>query len=287
MVASTRPPSGGHPPSNDLYALSLHTKIPILDLEILLCHVLKIDRSFLKSHPENTISTEQTIEFHNLATRRANHEPIAYIIGNKNFWDLNLLITKDVLIPRSETEILVEQALEKLPRDSQATILELGTGSGAIALAIAKHRPNTIVTATDISMAALDVARVNAKNLNINNVNFLYGNWFENFTSLNCKFNLIISNPPYIALNEINLCSQEIFYEPKLALFTSNNGLKCLEQIIFASNDYLTANGYILLEHGVNQASQIISLLRTAKFSDLESFKDLSGLDRVVVAKKL
>lgn len=272
---------------NDLYTLSLDNKIPILDLEILFCHVLKIERSFLKAHPENIINFEQATVFYNLLARRANNEPIAYIIGNKNFWDLNLLVNQDVLIPRPETELLVEQILERLPIDSCATILELGTGSGAISLAIAKNRPNTIITATDISIPALDIAKANAKNLNIENINFLYGNWFYTVPKLNSKFDFIISNPPYIAFNEINLCNQEIFYEPKIALFSTDNGINCLQQIIFGSQKYLQPNGYLLLEHGINQAPQLINLLRGANFAEIESFKDLSSIDRAVVAKNV
>lgn len=272
---------------NKLILLASTNKIPLLELEILLCNVLNIERSFLKAHPEITLNTEQSIEFDRLLFRRKQHEPIAYLIGKKNFWDLNLLVTKDVLIPRSETELLVEKALEIIPTNSCANILELGTGSGAISLSLAKNRKNIIITATDISLAALNIAKSNAKNLNINNVNFVCCNWFDAISKLDCKFDLIISNPPYIGVNEINACNQEIFYEPKLALFSGNNGLECLEKIIFSSSKFLKNHGYLLLEHGFNQAKQLAHLLQLAGFYEIQSFKDLSGIDRIVVAKKM
>ena len=261
-------------------------KLNKLDLEILLCHVLQVDRAFLKAHQEYLLSNEQIDELSKLLARRLQHEPIAYITGNKHFWDLNLLVNKDVLIPRSETEMLVEQALAKLPINSSANILELGTGSGAIALVIAKYRPNATVYATDYSNAALELAKKNAKLLNVNNIKFFLGDWFKALPILDFKFDLIISNPPYIASTEINLCDQEIFYEPQLALFAANNGLACLEQIIFDSVNYLAANSYLLLEYGLNQKAQVVTMLKIAGFTEIECFKDLSSLDRMVVAKK-
>ncbi len=273
--------------SSLLRSLSLKHNISLLDLEILLCHVLQIERSFLKSHSEIIIDPIQLAEFYTLVSRRTHNEPIAYIIGNKNFWDLNLIVTKDVLIPRPETEMLVEKALEILPNNSYANVLELGTGSGAISLSLAKHRHNIIITATDVSTAALNIAKINAKKLNINNINFLYSNWFDEIYKLDAKFDVIISNPPYIAFNEINLCNQEIFYEPKLALFSDNNGLKYLEHIVFSSKKYLKNNAYLLLEHGFNQAKQLAKFLQIAGFSEITSFKDLSYLDRITVAKNI
>lgn len=272
---------------NKLILLASANKIPLLELEILLCHVLNMDRIFLKAHPEITINTEQSIAFDRLLSRRKQHEPIAYLTGRKNFWDLNLLVTKDVLIPRSETELLVEKALEILPTNSCANILELGTGSGAISLSLAKNRKNIIITATDISVAALNIAKSNAKNLNINNINFVCCSWFDAISKLDSKFDLIISNPPYIGVNEINVCNQEIFYEPQLALFSENNGLKCLEEIIFSSSRFLKNHGYLLLEHGFNQAKQLANFLQLAGFYEIQSFKDLSGIDRIMVAKKM
>lgn len=257
-----------------------------LDLEILLSYVLKVDRSFLIAHPETVLSRKQLTTFCKLVARRLNHEPIAYLTCNKHFWDLNFLVTKHVLIPRPETEILVEQALATIPVNSSAKILELGTGSGAIALSIAKHRPNTIVYATDYSNAALKIAKKNAKILNINNVRFFSGDWFNALpTNLDIKFDIILSNPPYIAKTEVNLCDQEIFYEPKIALFATNNGLACLKKIIINSRNYLNNNGYLLLEHGCNQTAKIVAILNLSGLVEVESIKDLSGKNRVIIAK--
>lgn len=258
-----------------------------LDLEILLSYILKVDRSFLKAHPEKLLSKNQIKQFCKLAARRLQQEPIAYIIKQKSFWDITLLVTKAVLIPRPETEILVEQALAKLPGNSQAKILELGTGSGAVSLAIAKHRPNVMVYATDISIAALNIAKKNAELLKIKNIIFYKSNWFDALSNLNFKFDLIISNPPYISKEDINYCDQEIFYEPKVALFASNNGLACFKNIILNSVNYLKINGYLILEHGFNQKNKIIAMLRQANFVDITSIQDLSLLDRALVSKKI
>ncbi len=258
-----------------------------LDLEVLLCHILKVERSFLKAYPETKLSEAQIKVFSKLAARKLQHEPIAYITGNKYFFGLKFLVNKNVLIPRPETEMLVEQVFSKVTEHATATILELGTGSGAVALSIAKYRPNCVVYATDISNVALKTAKKNAKLLNINNVKFYCGDWFKALPKLNFQFDVIISNPPYISYEEIPLCDQEIFYEPKLALFTDNNGLYCLEKIIFSSVNYLTKNGYLLLEHGYTQAAQIVKMLKIVGLLNIQPLKDLSGLHRVVVAQKL
>lgn len=267
--------------------------IPRLEVQILLTYVLNIDRVTLKAHPEIELLAAETIKFNQLLERRLKGEPIAYIIGNKNFWDLNLVITKDVLIPRSETELLVEKTLELLsvrePFENPIEILELGTGSGAISLAIAKSYPNKVnIIATDISMNALEIAKLNAKQLKINNIQFLHGDWFKALEfnpkiSNNLKFDFIISNPPYISSKEIHLCNGEIFFEPQIALFANNEGLASLEHIIMHSKHYLNDKGTLLVEHGVYQKSRVMDLFIAAKFKTIKSHQDLSGINRVII----
>lgn len=258
-----------------------------IDLEILLCHILKVDRSFLRTHPETKLSTAQIDMFCKLAAKRLKHEPMAYITGNKYFFGLNFRVNHNVLVPRPETEILVEQALAILPDNSEANVLELGTGSGAVILAIAKYRPKCNFYATDISNKALVIAKKNANLLKINNIRFYKGDWFKAIPKLDFKFDIIISNPPYIGDEQIFLCDQEIFYEPKIALFTDNKGMYCLEHIIAESIYYLKKSGYLLLEHGYNQANEVANLLAFEGFTHIQYFKDLSNISRAIVAQKL
>jgi release factor glutamine methyltransferase len=282
---------------NDLYRLSLEyqkNNISRLELEVLLCHVLQIDRSTLKAYPDKIIPQDKLTDFYQVVNRRINNEPMAYIVGYKNFWDLELLITKDVLIPRADTETLVEQAfkilseLSKKQFASKIKILELGTGSGAIALAIAKHHPNCEIIATDINLSALHIAQYNANKLNIHNIKFLLGDWFAALANdhnyINYKFDIIISNPPYISSDEINLCDPEIFFEPQNALFAPDHGMACLKNIIVNCKQYLTGNGYLLLEHGINQSPQLMQFMLANNFTKVQSIKDLSDNNRVLIA---
>ena len=267
--------------------------IPRLEVEILLTHVLNIDRVTLKAHPEMLVSAAEAVKFYQLLKRRLKGEPIAYIIGSKNFWDLNLVITKDVLIPRSETELLVEKTLEILadrdPFENPIKILELGTGSGAISLAIAKSYPDKVkIIATDISKDALEIAKLNAKQLNINNIQFLHGDWFKALDlnhkiSNKFKFDFIISNPPYISSKEIHLCNGEIFFEPQIALFANDEGLASLQHIIMNSKTYLNDAGILLVEHGIYQRSQVVDFFLAANFKIIKSYQDLLAIDRVIV----
>lgn len=278
--------------NNRLITLALHaTKVPILELELLLAHVLNKDRIYFKLYPENLLLPKEVMRFNKLLNRRLQGEPIAYIINNKNFWDLNLIVNHDVLIPRPETELLVEKSLEIIEYElaiqskQHIKILELGTGSGALSLAIAKTYPTEIeITATDISIDALKIAKLNAKYLDIKNINFLCGDWFKAL-SKRSFFDLIISNPPYIAFEEIHLCDNEIFFEPKIALFANNFGLSCLEHIIVNSKNYLTHCGTLLVEHGIFQKNKVFNFFANANFKSIKSHKDFSGINRIMIGK--
>lgn len=279
---------------------SKNTKIPRLELEILLSHVLHKDRIYLKAYPEDIVSIKNIVKFNQLLSRRLKGEPIAYIVQNKNFWDLNLFINKNVLIPRTETELLVEKTLELLtvilPLKRKIKILELGTGSGAIALAIAKSYPKEVeIIATDISNQALKIAKLNANRLNITNISFLLGDWFQalklqnnnkyniNYDHNINKFDIIISNPPYIAKHEMHLCNNEIFFEPEIALFAKHDGLACLNHIVMCSKNYLNTNGSLIIEHGAFQQLEVIKLFINANFNNIKFYKDLLGLNRLVI----
>jgi release factor glutamine methyltransferase len=252
---------------------------PRLDAEILLCHVLGVTRSYLYAWSDKLLTANQSAQFQALLTRRADGEPIAYLTGRKEFWSLNLQITENTLIPRPDTELLVEQALARLPPEKQAQVIDLGTGSGAIALAIAQERPLCHILATDNSIAALKVARANAKDLGIQQVAFLISNWWAALGKI--KATLIVSNPPYIANNDPHLTN--IQYEPRRALIAGVDGLADIRQLITGAISHLEKGGWLLLEHGYNQAEVVRKLFIQQGYESVTTYKDLAGWPRVTV----
>ncbi len=206
-------------------------------------------------------------------------EPVAYLIGYQEFWSLNFKVTPATLIPRPETEILVEQILKKFDTDCPVTIADLGTGSGAIALAIAHERPKWTIYATDISLPALKIAEQNAKNLHIANVKFHHGDWFNALPRQ--VFDAMISNPPYIAEDDLELSKDVSNFEPRQALIAGDKGLQDIQHIIQEGKNFLKSGGYLLIEHGYQQARHVAKLLKIAGYSDIILYHDLSGLDRV------
>lgn len=252
---------------------------PALDAEILLAHALKVKREFLYAHGETEFYAD--VLFSELIVRRMQGEPIAYILGKKEFWSLELLTTSDVLIPRPETELLVELALQKLDAKRPLKILDLGTGSGAIALALASERSNWEISATDCSIAALKIAQQNMVRLNLE-VNFLCGDWFNPVTAQ--QFDAIISNPPYIAENDLHLA--QLKYEPQLALVAGSDGLDALRLIIKNAGKYLVAGGLLMLEHGWNQSAAVMNLMQAQGFVSVVNYKDWSQNPRVVIGAK-
>lgn len=253
-----------------------HSDTPRLDAELLLCHVLGVTRSYLYAWSDKTLSKQTYNQFQTLLARRVKDVPIAYIIGNQEFWSLELQVSENTLIPRPETELLVELALEHLDLNSQAKIIDLGTGSGAIALAIAKERINCNVIATDKSATALAIAKQNAKKLGLETIEFIETDWLNNLGIAD----VIISNPPYIATAYPNLPK----YEPRTALVAGNDGLKDIRTIIAQAPKHLTDAGYLLLEHGYDQAAAVRDLLK--QFQSVKTYQDLAGLDRVTVGFK-
>jgi len=252
-----------------------------LDCEWLLCFVLDKPRSYLHSWPEKNLSPDEITQFEKLLNKRVSGEPIAHILGERGFWSLNLKVTTDTLIPRPETERLVELALELIPNQSQWEILDLGTGTGAIALSLAMERPACFISATDQSLAALDVAKQNAKNNKISNITFIHSDWFVKLK--NKKFDVIVSNPPYIEENDPHLQQGDVRFEPLSALTSGEDGLDDIRTIIKNSQAHLTQNGVLLIEHGYDQAESVCNLLNLAGFNKVENFKDDNDIPRVSV----
>ena len=249
-----------------------------LDAELLLARALNASRARLRSHPEEVPPPDATRRYLELIERRAAGEPIAYILGRKDFWTLELEVTPAVLIPRPETELLIERALA-LQLHAHARIADLGTGSGAIALALASARPGWQVTATDLSAEALAVARVNALALGLERVQLIEGDWLECLSG--STFDLLLSNPPYVAADDAALEQPELGHEPRLALVAAEEGLAALRRIILTAPAHLLPGGWLLLEHGATQAAAVAGELVARGFGQVRSHRDLAGRERM------
>ena len=254
-----------------------------LDSEVLLGHVLAVSRAHLYANPEAETSARQRDDFLQVVERRVQGEPIAYLVGHREFWSLQILVTPDVLIPRTETELLVELALKQIPLDSKMRIADLGTGSGAIALAIASERPCCEVHASDISSAALAVARENARALGLSRIGFHEGNWLEPLTG---SFALIISNPPYIPQGDPHLQQGDTRFEPEAALVPGPDGMSAIHRIALESLPRLEPGGYLIIEHGFEQGQATRSLLKSLAYQAVETKRDLADLERVTMGQK-
>ncbi len=253
-----------------------------LDAQLLLAHALAQPRSSLLAHDTDVLRPEQAAAFEQFVSRRANGEPLAYITGRKEFWSLPLHVTPDVLVPRPETELLVERALALLPAQV-ARVADLGTGAGAIALALATERPRWHIAATDQSFAALAVAEGNARALGLGNVRFVGGSWFEPLVGEH--FDLIASNPPYIAAGDCALADPALRHEPTAALTSGATGLEALAALIAGAGTHLNTNGWVLLEHGAGQQREVADLLVAQGFRHVRCHADLAGLPRMTEAQ--
>ncbi len=254
-----------------------------LDAEILLAKSLNKNRSYLYTWPEQDLSTAQVQHFQEYINKRKNGIPIAYLLGNKEFWSLNFTVTTDTLIPRPETELLVEQALKLIPNQTSWQIADLGTGSGAIALAIAFERHQCQITAIDKSNAALDIAIKNAHNNNISNITFIQSNWFEALAKQ--QFNIIISNPPYVAADDPLLAQGDVQFEPASALKSGVDGLDDIKKIIQHAPEYLLDKGWLLLEHGFEQHKLVQQLFKNCHYENIKTQYDLSRQARITFAQ--
>lgn len=255
-----------------------------LDAELLIAHALDIPRSRFVSDPEQALDSPQLDKIQNLIRRRAKGEPVAYILGYKHFWDLELQVTPAVLIPRPDTELLVETALTLFNENAEINVLELGTGSGAIALAIAKARPHWHVCATDDSHQALEIAIDNAEHYRLSNLSLLQSHWFDGLET-DKRYNLILSNPPYIPAHDPHLQQGDVRFEPQQALVSGEDGLDAIRHLIPSSKDYLLAGGWLLLEHGYNQGKQVQTLFVEHAYQDVQQRKDLGGHVRVTMGR--
>jgi release factor glutamine methyltransferase len=254
-----------------------------LDAEILLACSMNTDRASLFAYPEREVSKEIAANFQLLINKRIDNYPVAYLTGNKEFWSLDLKVDQHTLIPRPETECLVETALEFIPVNQQYDILDLGTGSGAIALAIAKERPDSIVLAVDLSQEALAVAIDNAARHHIENIHFMQSDWFSEIQSK--KFDLIISNPPYVEPDDKGFSDGEIRYEPRLALDGGHRGIQAITHLIPTASHFLNSESRLILEHGYKQADDIHHLFATNRYININSRPDYAGLDRLSFAQ--
>ncbi|WP_434131679.1 peptide chain release factor N(5)-glutamine methyltransferase [Methylocaldum sp. GT1BB] len=255
-----------------------------LDAEILLARALNRDRSYLRAWPERKLSPDVEDRFHHLIERRQSGTPVAYLFGEKEFWSRTFRVSPDVLIPRPETELLVELALAATPASQTADILDLGTGSGAIAVTIAAERPAARVTATDLSPGALNLAQENAVLHGVRNVRFRLGDWFDAVAS-DEQFDLIVSNPPYVADDDPHLNRGDVRFEPSLALTGGLHGLDAFRIIAREACDYLKPHGQLILEHGFDQADSLADLLNEFGYAEISRHSDLQGHFRVTTAR--
>ena len=251
---------------------------------LLLLHVLERPRAWLYAHDDALPQPEEAARFQDLVTRRMQGEPVAYLTGSRGFWTLELAVTPDTLIPRPETELLVEQALERLEADGIVRVADLGTGSGAIALAVAAERPGARVVATDRSEAALAVARANAAANGLGGrVEFRTGDWFAPLAGE--RYDLVASNPPYIAEGDPHLEQGDLRHEPPTALSSGHDGLDAIRAIVAAAPGHLLPGGWLLLEHGFDQGPAVRALLAAAGLAEVATVADLEGRDRVSLGR--
>lgn len=259
--------------------LRLTSPTPQLDAEVIVMRICGIDRSQLILRRHALLTGDQQRQLAALSARRQQGEPIAYLTGIREFWSIEFNVSPATLIPRPETELLVEKALARIPPDAEWTIADLGTGCGAIALVLAQERPRCRVWATDLSSAALDIAGSNARKFGLNNIEFLHGNWFEPLAGK--KLNLIVSNPPYVRAGDPHLETGDVRFEPIQALVAGPDGIDAIRLIAQRAREHLAPGGRLLFEHGWGQAGVANDLLRAAGYGDIVCHRDLAGRDRV------
>ena len=274
-----------------LRALLSASALPPVEAKILMAYILEkhyqLPRSALLSRDDLELSDAALDEWRVLESKRIQGEPVAYLIGKRGFYNIELYVAPGVLIPRPETELLVEIALREITHlNVPARILDLGTGSGAIALAIAHEAPQALLTATDQSNEALAIAKTNAKHLNLTErVQFLHGSWYDALDK-DLSFDIILSNPPYIASHDLHLGQGDLRFEPASALTDHGNGLACLEAIILGAKSHLNSNGLLAVEHGFDQSEAVVALMKSGGLSDIQTHLDIGGHYRVASGRK-
>lgn len=251
----------------------------ILDAEVLLCYCLTKNRSFLRAWPEHQPSADQVERFKELLAQRQQGMPVAYLTGKREFWSREYRVGPDVLIPRPDTELLIELSLEFLPENKPHKIIDLGTGSGILAITLAAEKPLSNVIACDISQAALDIAGENAEQLHVKNIRFFTSCWFDAVTEND--FDLVISNPPYIAGDDPHLHQGDVRFEPQTALISAEQGLKDIRLIAEQARRHLKSGGHLLVEHGYNQQAEVQTLFKQLNYRQVTTHHDLAGNPRV------
>jgi len=249
-----------------------------VDAEILLCHALEVHLSYIYANPEQVAPTQLQHDFLRLVRERRLGMPVAYLTGTRSFWSLELLVNANVLIPRPETELLVETALSLIPAGTVQRVVDLGTGSGAVALSLARERAHWEVHATDLSAPALEVAKENARRNGLGRVQFHQGCWTEPLAG---KFDLVVSNPPYVAQDDAHLQQGDCRFEPRMALTPGSDGLSAFRQIATGSHTVLNDSGWLLLEHGYDQGPAVRALLNSTGYMEVRTIRDLAGIERV------
>jgi len=255
---------------------------PALDAELLLAHVLGLPRAALRAGGEREVGPGDAARFATLVERRSAGEPVAYLTGRRGFWTLDLAVTPAVLVPRPETELLVEAALERLRPLRAPDILDLGTGSGAVAIALASESPGARVVAVDVSAAALEVAAANAAAADVAPITFVQGHWYRPVGGR--RFDCIVANPPYLAAADPHLPG--LAHEPRDALVAGPTGLEALEEIVAGAGDHLREGGWLLVEHGAGQGAAVRQSCVAAGLGSVATLTDLAGLDRVTLARR-
>jgi len=268
--------------------LSLLSDTAALDARVILCHVLEKPLSYFLAWPDRSIDAADMKILNALIKRRLAGEPVAYITGSREFWSMNFKVSADVLIPRPETELLVEWAVQCINEIQKFAakslkLLELGTGSGAIAVALAKENPQLNIIATDISEKALAIAKENAELNLCQNITFLLGNWFEPISDKN--FDMIVSNPPYVVPGDPHLKEGDLPYEPIGALVASENGLSDIQSLASSAKSHLNSGGWLGIEHGYNQAEAVTEIMTRHGYKNISTIKDLAGIDRLTICQ--
>lgn len=253
------------------------------EAELMLCRVTGLTRTQLRTYPEKDVSDTQQKQLSAWVQRRSQGEPLAYILGDTEFYGLKLSVTPHTLIPRQDTELLVDAALELIPERASWTVLDMGTGTGAIAIAIAHHRPIAQVTALDASKASLAVAQDNACALRLPSIRFIHSDWFSALGQQ--RFDVIISNPPYIAQNDPHLQATSLPYEPISALTSGVDGLDDIRLLVQQAPKHLNSDGWLLLEHGYDQGAAVRHLMQSAGFSAIATHRDYGNNDRITLGQ--
>lgn len=262
--------------------LTICTQTPQLDAELMLMHVLKKSRAQLYADPQTALQKSEEKKLNALLTRRLRGEPMAYLLGSQSFWRMELTVTPDTLIPRPETECLIEWILKHYVQAEELRVADLGTGSGAIAVALALEKPGWKITATDQWEEALAIAKRNTEKYALNNIAFYAGDWFDALPD-DSHFDLIVSNPPYIAKQDPHL--KQLTFEPRTALAAGEDGLSAIHHIVHHAPAFLHYNGYLVVEHGYDQAEVVTTIFANAGFHSIENHRDLADVPRFVTGK--